>query len=392
MKILVAEDEQYARESLVRQIRTYEKENEESWELIECANGKEALTLFLLHRPELVITDIRMPMADGIWLLEQIRKENAEVPVIILSAYSDFEYMRGALVQAASDYLLKPVSQEMLSQCLDKVLQKRRTQERRAMESGQDMVTKYLTRKLKDPAFRDFVAESLAKRLFPSWKLWIFYFAERKPDREAFLHRLEELCADPLWMKARFLVADDGTWILLGCGDLILPAEELAEEFHQMRIGISDRSDTFSALPEAFLQAKDRAAQNELRASKGAGNDHIVDWLKKYAKAHYQEDLTLRELSEKHLFMNQNYVSHLFSERQGVSFTVYLRKIRMQQAARLLQTGEYSVTEAAMMTGYNDTSQFIRAFRQEYGQTPKKYAQMSKNEDGNDHLSMRENQ
>ena len=377
MKILVAEDEQYARESLVRQIRTYEKENGESWELVECSNGKEALALFLLHHPELVITDIRMPIADGIWLLEQIRAESAVTPVIILSAYSDFEYMHSALVQAASDYLLKPVSQEALTQCLDKVLQKKRTQERQAMESGQDMVTKYLTRKLKDRNYRDFVAESLAKRLFPSWILWIFSFPGGKPERETFLHSLMTLCGEDFWMKARFLAADDGTWILLTSGGVILPEEELKESFSQMQIGASDRSDNFQSLPDALFQAGSRVQQNELRASKGVGNDHIVEWLKKYAREHYPEDLTLRELSEKHLFMNQNYVSHLFSERQGVSFTAYLRKIRMQQAAKLLQTGEYSVTEAAMMTGYNDTSQFIRAFRQEYGQTPKKYAQMS---------------
>lgn len=71
--------------------------------------------------------------------------------------------------------------------------------------------------------------------------------------------------------------------------------------------------------------------------------------------------------------MNQDYLSHLFVEKKGISYSCYLRQIRMQNAGKLLENRKLSITEVASMSGYNDTSQFIRVFKKDYGMTPKKY-------------------
>lgn len=84
-------------------------------------------------------------------------------------------------------------------------------------------------------------------------------------------------------------------------------------------------------------------------------------------------DITVRELAESVFFMNQNYISHLFAEKKGISFSAFLRQVRISHAKELLKEEKWSVTEVAAMVGYNDTSQFIRIFRQEVGVTPKKY-------------------
>ena len=63
---------------------------------------------------DLIITDIRMPIMDGIELIKKVRKTNGKVKVIVLSGYDDFSYVRNAFVSGATDYLLKPFQKEDL--------------------------------------------------------------------------------------------------------------------------------------------------------------------------------------------------------------------------------------------------------------------------------------
>ena len=74
----------------------------------ETNNGKEALQLIESLHPHLVITDIVMPIMDGIELTGIIQERYPEIKVIVLSSYSDFEYIKSAMKNGAEDYLLKP--------------------------------------------------------------------------------------------------------------------------------------------------------------------------------------------------------------------------------------------------------------------------------------------
>lgn len=80
------------------------------------ANGIEACELIDTAKPDIIITDIRMPGMDGLELIKHIRKQACTAKVIILSAYNDFSYAKQAIRFGVSDYLLKPIDeQELLS-------------------------------------------------------------------------------------------------------------------------------------------------------------------------------------------------------------------------------------------------------------------------------------
>ncbi|GEM_PF-6280157 len=81
-----------------------------------CAyDGQEAFDIILGTRPEIIVTDIRMPILDGIELIKKLRNiENYEPTVMIISSYSDFNYARDALKLNVVDYILKPVDQDEL--------------------------------------------------------------------------------------------------------------------------------------------------------------------------------------------------------------------------------------------------------------------------------------
>jgi DNA-binding NtrC family response regulator len=86
-------------------------------------DAREALEFFRIHRPELVITDLRMPGINGIELLEEIRAQDSEVPVIIITAHSSLESAIDALRLGATDFLKKPFDMEELLLLVGKTLE-----------------------------------------------------------------------------------------------------------------------------------------------------------------------------------------------------------------------------------------------------------------------------
>lgn len=118
MKIIVVEDEVRIREGIRNLIDMLEGE----WEFAgEAENGRTGLELLRRERPDVVISDIRMPDMGGFEMLETARAEGIESKAIILSAYSEFEYARTAIRLGATEYLLKPVSIDELFKSLEHI-------------------------------------------------------------------------------------------------------------------------------------------------------------------------------------------------------------------------------------------------------------------------------
>ena len=104
----------------------------------EAANGEEAIQLIEKYCPQLVITDIRMPLCDGLEVVKYLYNNYPSTKVIILSGYDDFSYAQKAIQYSVEDYLLKPVSRDTLSESLQKILIK--------MENESDKLNVYNTK------------------------------------------------------------------------------------------------------------------------------------------------------------------------------------------------------------------------------------------------------
>ena len=104
-KVVIVEDEELVRRGIVLAV---------DWQSVDCAvvgeaaDGVEGLEVIRRERPEIVVTDIKMPRMDGIEMLRQLREEGNGAAVILLTAYSDFTYAQAAVKLGAVDYLLKP--------------------------------------------------------------------------------------------------------------------------------------------------------------------------------------------------------------------------------------------------------------------------------------------
>lgn len=91
---------------------------------LECVavldNGQAAYDMILVEKPDIVITDVRMPKIDGLQLIEMV-KENQGIRFIIVSGYREFEFAQKAIKHSVRDYLLKPINEEELNQSLAKL-------------------------------------------------------------------------------------------------------------------------------------------------------------------------------------------------------------------------------------------------------------------------------
>lgn len=503
LKVLVVEDELYARESLVKLVREYDTDGQ--FLILQAVNGEEGEHVYNSEKPELVLTDIRMPKLDGLALLERIRQRDNATQVVILSAYSDFEYARTALSNGAADYLLKPIEKEALYACLDKFVRRNRSERKEALIVGRDIVTKFIGSSIRNPGYTSFVEEKMFTTIFPEYQVTVIRFHDKKPDAQDFLSEIEKMYEGISWEQVRLLNPDFESWVLVIC-----PMPEnfflqrrmrnlLSRQGYDARMGVSfvhkEAGSVGNAYQEAwealkykiygedicfadkiriekpsvyyleqgkedmlrealrdgnvkkadaciqsvfeelrtmavvkaeclellytrivtlFLQAIGESGQGDIslnrsqagilrfdsleemehflccisqnicrmgapglsgkgQAEDRSGRKDIVEMMASYVRQHYDREISLRELAEKELFMNQDYLSHLFAEKKGIGFAAYVKQVRMERARELLEHQEYSVTEIATMSGYNDTSQFIRFFKQETGMTPKKY-------------------
>ena len=114
LKILYVEDEDAAREQMARLLKRRAKE------LFVARNGQEGLALFKEHAPELVVTDIRMPVMDGLAMVREIRRSSRDAKVIMTTAFTDFPYMAEAIDLGVDQYVVKPIDVEKLMAAIDK--------------------------------------------------------------------------------------------------------------------------------------------------------------------------------------------------------------------------------------------------------------------------------
>lgn len=120
-KVIIAEDEELLLNNLAQKVEN----SDTGFEVVgKVQTGIQALELVKELSPDLIITDIRMPVMDGITLLKNVRQYYPLVDFIITSGFSDFEYAKSAIQLKVSEYLLKPVDTDELKSALLKLKNK----------------------------------------------------------------------------------------------------------------------------------------------------------------------------------------------------------------------------------------------------------------------------
>ncbi len=138
-RVIVVEDEKIVRQGIIR---------DTDWGSVDCMvvgeaeNGEEGKELIEKLRPDLVITDIRMPKMSGIEMAQKLQDEKITPFILFLTAYDDFAYAQQAIRVGASDYVLKPFKDNVLEQSIRDILSKNRRESAPEDEGNKELSLK----------------------------------------------------------------------------------------------------------------------------------------------------------------------------------------------------------------------------------------------------------
>lgn len=162
-KVLLVDDEFFVLKGLQKLI---------PWEELdytivgEASNGKEALRLIEYLQPDLVITDIRMPILDGLDLIRSVKEDaGSDLFFIVISGYNDFSYAQQALRYGVHDYILKPVDDEEMIATLKKLalnMSRRRIAKTKDEEQTKGSILEALVKKKLRTEEAELYAQALA--------------------------------------------------------------------------------------------------------------------------------------------------------------------------------------------------------------------------------------
>lgn len=119
MRLLIADDEDYAREGLIESI-PWEKYGID--EIMQAKDGREALTISGWFRPDIVLTDIRMPKLNGLEFAERLIRQCPDSKLLFMSGYMEIEYLKKAISLDAVEFVEKPIELDKVEQAVKKAV------------------------------------------------------------------------------------------------------------------------------------------------------------------------------------------------------------------------------------------------------------------------------
>lgn len=159
IKVFLVEDEVVIRNGIKNSIHW----EQEGFEFAgEASDGELAYPLILKAKPDILITDIKMPFMDGLELSEAVKKQLPSTKILILSGYNDFDFAKKAITIGITDYLLKPISAEQLLKALRdvaEVIEREREERELFLKYEEDM------QENREREKREFLTRILTKNL-----------------------------------------------------------------------------------------------------------------------------------------------------------------------------------------------------------------------------------
>ncbi len=324
----------------------------------EASDGESGLLLIRQLRPDIVLTDIRMPLMGGLELVENLRKTDPRTRVIMVSGYDDFAYVRSAMRMDATDYLLKPVKSGELNAQLQKCIdQLKHTQPDAA---AQDV--------------SGFLDAPWVKNYMPLRAVLQAQLAAGDAAAiAATLNHLREIVAPQPGRALLIALYYD----LLG----ILERHVVAAGYRIGEVigggGVVFSGETGLADVLAHVQAQYREALDRLQALIRGQRGLNMAQVEQYAQAHAEQGLTL-EQTARQFFITPEYLSKAFKAHAGIGFSEYVLGLRMKRALALLEAG-VAPKELHTALGFSEQANFYRAFKRHFGLTPGEMQKKIKN-------------
>lgn len=386
MKLLFVDDDAIARRNMVQRIAW----NEYGWDLVYTArDGVDALEYMKGNQPDIIISDIKMPIMDGIEMARIARDYYPDLFFIFLSGYKEFEYAKQALALDAIDYLNKPIDNELLIEVIRRAEKKclHAREVNRILNEKYPLIRRqYLSklmydnfREADDAIFRAFdinIADGLGMVLFMD-------FGKDEPaDGAACQDYLQTLCNEltSQYYGSLFLCMENLQLFIIYTMPDCRDTDRFLLCLEEMKKFINGRLSRNLHRTAIFYQGSIMRELNDLYAScqaamqsKNSETYTLLSQIKRYIEENYQNpDLSLVMIA-RHFNVNHCYLTSLYKDQFGINLYDYLIQVRMEKAGELLRTSDKKSYEVAEATGYRNSQYFSASFKKYYGCTAKEY-------------------
>jgi two-component system response regulator YesN len=326
----------------------------------EAEDGRQALDAAKSARPDILLTDVAMPVMNGIELAEQVRRELPDTMIVMISGHQDVHYLKSALKLDAVDYVLKPFHPEELRTVMDKVVRKleerrRERQREREIEYFGDSLLVAQSTDIREPLERIVSLFGTGQPEALVAEVRSFYRTIRGKKMASVLF-LTSISAELLAKTVRHVSehkAFEGM-------------EELAKSFPLTGLnGDSHR------VEELVLQ-KLLEMEALLQESRAGRAKRIVREAESMIQAKFGQALTIQQIAGD-IYVSPSYLQTLFKKETGQTINDYLTHVRMEKAKQLLKEPGVKIYEVAAQVGYLDTNYFSRTFKKIVGVGPQEF-------------------
>ncbi|WP_164821778.1 response regulator [Paenibacillus koleovorans] len=386
-KLLLVEDEVITREALSQSMRWQDLQ---VGELAEASNGKQALALVGTFRPDIIVTDVRMPEMSGIELAAELERMGSDASLIMMSAYSDMNYMKSAIKLHAVDYLLKPVDVQELEQAVRTAI------ERRKSKSDQHQIHAMLQMSL--PVLREQFLNSLLQASQPVISREELSARCRSLQLPRYVDECFRLVLVPSEEPAKTAKDLEAAWnSRMGMSDtaiswskgnhalMMIPGAQEPEvsawsrSIEQTggrpnRLQISDTFESFLQLGEVYSSLLEREAPIAAAGYLPRERESLlIQSIKSYIASNYWKDqLSILEMANE-LNYTSAYICMIFKKATGDTLNHYLNEYRLQKAKELMNDVTLKIADVAALVGYSSENYFSKVFRKYEGLSPSDY-------------------
>jgi two-component system response regulator YesN len=303
-EVLIAEDEAWVRSAIVEMVGKLGP----LFNVIgEVGNGEEAWEFIRENWPAILITDIKMPRKDGLWLVEQVYEHHLPMVTIIISGYDEFQFAKQAIRFGVSEYLLKPVNKEELSNVLERSINR--------VDRVSDI--------------RDTVGG-------------IQKFIETMPDREPqqLLSQTDELVIQIVSLKTVNARVRKSLFDLLS-NKLYEMIQSLDPQFNIEPPAAEDEIELrkyYRMLIEAWILLSPQFSSQNVKLA--------IKRVQEYIDEHFEQNISLSEAADR-AHMSVSHFSALFKRSTGVTYLNYVNNKRIEKAKEYLLVPELKIYEVA---------------------------------------------
>lgn len=332
----------------------------------EAENGHQALELYRVLRPDIILTDIEMPVMNGLELIEAVKSQAPNQPIIILSCYESFVYAQRAMRFGVRSYLIKDMTGiDDMKRCLNEAVSLNITKHSGADAPDDIPVLSNTFEKLR--RVQPIAAADIERHLDALFRSFFKHEASCMDE----LRRFYRFNLNGM-LQYRFLQFVNTTvvgWITMEMGFLNVPVALIFGEdgTPEAQLDACASPAGMCSLLLGWLHAWFSTFTDAKQLS-----DRSVGILG-YITDHYSEDFSLDNLARK-FYLHPVHLSRSYKSDTGTTLTTSINVLRIEKAKLLLAVGNHKVSDIAFIVGFGSTQGFYNAFKKYTGLSPSQYS------------------